>query len=138
MPSLSQCELDVAREEAFVMTCKELNQAQLPKSKGISYLRDMDLLNAALGMCQLAKVELDQVSNFRIRRGLGQQDVYMELHANQKKCRAYINAAEGQISEIDVREVHDNRDSSKLLDVANQLAEESATMDAYRLGISRP
>ena len=137
MPSLSQCELDVAREEAFVMTCKELNQPQLPKFKAILYLGDMDLLNAARGMCQLANMELDQVSNFRIRRGMGQQDVYMELHANHKKCRAYINASEGQISEIDVREVHDNPDSSKLLDVANQLAKESATMDSYRLGINR-
>ena len=134
---MSQCELDVAREEAFVMTCKELNQPQLPKFKAILYLGDMDLLNAARGMCQLANMELDQVSNFRIRRGMGQQDVYMELHANHKKCRAYINASEGQISEIDVREVHDNRDSSKLLDVANQLAKESATMDSYRLGINR-
>lgn len=134
---MSQCELDVAREEAFVMTCKELNQPQLPKFKAILYLGDMDLLNAARGMCQLANMELDQVSNFRIRRGMGQQDVYMELHANHKKCRAYINASEGQISEIDVREVHDNPDSSKLLDVANQLAKESATMDSYRLGINR-
>ena len=134
---MSQYELDVVREEAFVMTCKELNQPQLPKFKAILYLGDMDLLNAARGMCQLANMELDQVSNFRIRRGMGQQDVYMELHANHKKCRAYINASEGQISEIDVREVHDNPDSSKLLDVANQLAKESATMDSYRLGINR-
>ena len=119
------------------MICKELNQPQLPKFKAILYLGDMDLLNAARGMCQLANMELDQVSNFRIRRGMGQQDVYMELHANHKKCRAYINASEGQISEIDVREVHDNPDSSKLLDVANQLAKESATMDSYRLGINR-
>ena len=98
----------------------------------------MDLLKAALGMCQLASVELDQVSNFRIRRGMGQQDVYMELHASHKKCRAYIDASKGQITEVHVREVHDNPDSSKLIDVANQLAKETTSMDSFRLGINRP
>ena len=37
MPSLSQCELDLDEGE-FVMTCKELNHAQLPKSASHSYL----------------------------------------------------------------------------------------------------
>ena len=41
------------------------------------------------------------------------------------------------ITEVDVREVHDNPDSSKLIDVANQLAKETTTMDSFRLGINR-
>jgi len=104
----------------------------------ITYLHPMDLNSAAKGMCQLAKVELNQVSSIRMRRGLGQQDVYLELHADKKKMRAYINASQGQITEVDVREVHENPDSSKLLDVANQLAKESANMDAFRLGMTKP
>ena len=97
----------------------------------------MDLYNAAEGMCQLANVELKSVTSFRFRRGQGQQDVYFELHAGSKKMRSYINAANGQITEMDVREVHDNPSSSKLLDVANQLAKESASMDAFRLGLNK-
>ena len=89
------------------------------------------------GMCQLANVELKSVTSFRFRRGQGQQDVYFELHAGSKKMRSYINAANGQITEVDVREVHDNPSSSKLLDVANQLAKESASMDAFRLGLNK-
>ena len=69
---------------------------------------------------------------------MGQQDGYMELHASNKKCRAYIDASKGQITEVDVREVHDNPDSSKLIDVANQLAKETTSMDSFRLGINRP
>lgn len=103
----------------------------------LPYLVVMDLYNAALGMCQLADVELKDIFSFRFRRGMGQQDVYLELHAESKKMRSYINAAQGKITEVDVREMHDNPSSSKLIDVANQLAKESASMDAFRLGLNK-
>ena len=50
--------------------------------------------------------------------------------------RSYIDA-QGNITEVDVRELHDNPSSSKLIDVANQLAKESASMDAFRLGLDK-
>ena len=49
--------------------------------------------------------------------------------------RSYIDA-QGNITEV-MRELHDNPSSSKLIDVANQLAKESANMDAFRLGLDK-
>ena len=66
----------------------------------------------------------------------GAAEVYLELHAGSKKMRSYIDA-QGNITEVDVRELHDNPSSSKLIDVANQLAKESASMDAFRLGLDK-
>ena len=87
-------------------------------------------------MCQLANVDINDVVNFRFRRGAGQQEVYLELQAGSKKMRSYIDA-QGNITEVDVRELHDNPSSSKLIDVANQLAKEGASMDAFRLGLDK-
>ena len=119
------------------MAARKHTPGDSPNSIVVAYLVGMDLYNAAEGMCQLANVELKSVTSFRFRRGQGQQDVYFELHAGSKKMRSYINAANGQITEVDVREVHDNPSSSKLLDVANQLAKESASMDAFRSGLNK-
>ena len=87
-------------------------------------------------MCRLANVDINDVVNFRFRRGAGQQEVYLELQAGSKKMRSYIDA-QGNITEVDVRELHDNPSSSKLIDVANQLAKEGASMDAFRLGLDK-
>ena len=87
-------------------------------------------------MCRLANVDINDVVNFRFRRGAGQQEVYLELHAGPKKMRSYIDA-QGNITEVDVRELHDNPSSSKLIDVANQLAKEGASMDAFRLRLDK-
>ena len=87
-------------------------------------------------MCRLANVDINDVVNFRFRRGVGQQEGYLELHAGSKKMRSYIDV-QGNITEVDVRELHDNPSSSKLIDVANQLAKEGASMDAFRLGLDK-
>ena len=87
-------------------------------------------------MCRLANVDINDVVNFRFRRGVGQHEVYLELHAGSKKMRSYIDA-QGNITEVDVRELHDNPSSIKLIDIANQLAKEGASMDAFRLGLDK-
>lgn len=118
------------------MVARKHTHAISPNSGVLPYLVVMDLYKAASGMCQLANVDINDVVNFRFRRGVGQQEVYLELHAGSKKMRSYIGA-QGNITEVDVRELHDNPSSSKLIDVANQLAKESANMDAFRLGLDK-
>lgn len=118
------------------MVARKHTPAISPNPGILTYLLSMDLFSATSGMCQLAKVDIKDIHAFRFRRGIGQQDVYLEVHAGSKKMRSYLNA-NGQITEVDVREVHDNPSSSKLIDVANELAEESAVMDAFRLGLEK-
>ena len=101
-----------------------------------SYLAVMELPDVIRGMCQIAELDLKEVPAFRIRKGTGHQDIYVELRAKTKKVRAYYNAEKGVITEVDIREAHERMDSSKLVDVANQLAQEDASMDAFRLGLT--
>ena len=101
----------------------------------LGYLEGMQLPDAIRGMCQMAELDLDDVPSIRIRKGQGNQDIYVELRAQNKKVRAYYNVGKGGISELDIRQLHESTNSSKLLDVANQLADEQASMDAFRLGL---
>jgi len=94
----------------------------------------MNLNDVVNGMCQLAGVGMEDVSNIRIRRGDGNQDVFVQLLSGGKKVRAYYDAAKGVINEIDIRQAHERTDSSRLLDMANELAAEDSSMDAFRLG----
>ena len=91
----------------------------------------MQLPDAIRGMCQMAELDLDDVPSIRIRKGQGNQDIYVELRAQNKRN----NVGKGAISELDIRQLHESTNSSKLLDVANQLADEQASMDAFRLGL---
>ena len=118
------------------MGARKHTPAISPNFRVLPYLVVMDLYNAAAGMCQLANVDMKDIFSFRFRRGMGAQEVYLELHAESKKMRSYIDG-QGAITEVDVREVHDNPSSSRLIDVANQLAKESANMDAFRLGLNK-
>ena len=95
----------------------------------------MQLTDAVRGMCQIAELDMDTVPSFRIRKGQGNQDIYIELRAESKKVRAYYNVSNGVINELDIRQVHERTDSSRLLDVANELAREETSMDAFRLGL---
>ena len=93
----------------------------------------MQLPDAIRGMCQMAELDLDDVFHPH-PKGQGNQDIYPELRA-QNKVRAYYNVGKGAISELDIRQLHESTTPSKLLDVANQLADEQASMDAFRLGL---
>ena len=99
------------------------------------YLHSMQLPDVVKGMCQIAELDLKEVPMIRFRKGTGKQDIYVELRSKKKKVRAYYNAEKGVINEIDIREAHERTDSSRLLDVANQLAKEKSSMDAFRLGL---
>lgn len=101
----------------------------------LPYLPSMDLNGVIRGMCRLAEVELEQVSNIRIRKGQGNQDIYVQLLSKDKKLRAYYNAAKGVIHEMDIRQAHEELESSRLLDMAQEVAKEDADMDAFRLGL---
>lgn len=94
----------------------------------------MNLNEVIHGMCQLAGVGINDVSNIRIRRGDGNQDIYVQLLSRGKKVRAYYDAAKGVINEVDIRQAHERTDSSRLLNIANELAAEDSSMDAFRLG----
>jgi hypothetical protein len=95
----------------------------------------MELKDVVKGMCQLAEVEVKDVPLIRIRKGEGLQDIYVELRTPRKKVRSYYNAAKGVINEVDIREAHERTDSSRLLEVANELAKEETNMDAFRIGL---
>jgi hypothetical protein len=95
----------------------------------------MKLKDVVKGMCRLAEVEAKDVPLIRIRKGEGLQDIYVELRTERKKVRSYYNAEKGVINEVDIREAHERMDSSRLLEVANELAKEEGNMDAFRLGL---
>lgn len=100
------------------------------------YLPEMELPEVIRGMCRFAELDLESVPVFRFRKGTGNQDIYVEMRSQTKKIRAYYDAEKGVINEVDIREAHERTDSSRLLDVANQMAKEQASMDAFRLGLT--